>query len=470
MSMDIASESMEKYTLGMQQLEDLERGMIVPRAEANLKIKEARLLYADETKSIEVRIAALQTALDLENKVTDDEIANQNRKILLLSIANDEKKKANQFRDEDDKAMQEAIARGIELETESAGRQIRVARTITTAKKELLKDEVDAEKKKNDEIKKAQDEFNAYWDKIDKEEAKAADDKWNNEVDFQRQLYKSNREAAKAEWDAKQEEDKELKKLQEDLEKDLLETKKEFLNEAIDSLFTINENANNDKIDQLEEQRDKELDNEKLTADQKQEINDKYEKQENAIKKRQKIANKLESVIEVGIKTARTVFELQSEAAILLSNPITAALAPMALAQIPWVLGMSALSLASIAAYKKGTLNAKDKFIAGEVGRELMFLKSGDVGIVEKPTYFEGSKFKGAKIFSNPETEKMIGMTDRKIGGYQITDERIIKGLHNVEKAILNKPVNIIDRENRVIGQATSHSQTIYLNKLLHRN
>jgi hypothetical protein len=470
MSMDIASESMEKYTLGMQQLEDLERGMIVPRAEANLKIKEARLLYADETKSIEVRIAALQTALDLENKVTDDEIANQNRKILLLSIANDEKKKAGQFRDEDDKAMQEAIARGIELETESAGRKMRVARTITTAKKELLKDEVDAEKKKNEEIKKAQDEFNAYWDKIDKEEAKAADEKWNSEVDFQRQLFKSNREAAKTEWDAKQEEAKELKKLQEDLEKDILETKKEFLNEAMDSLFTINENANNNKIDQLEEQKERELDNEKLTADQKKEINDKYEKQENAIKKRQKIANKLESAIEVGIKTARTVFELQAEAAILLSNPITAALAPMALAQIPWVLGMSALSLASIAAYKKGTLSAKDKFIAGESGRELMFLKSGDVGIVEKPTYFEGSKFKGAKIFSNPETEKMIGMTDRKIGGYQITDERLLNKMDEVKKAILNKPVNIIDRDNRVIGQATSHSQTIYLNKLLHRN
>jgi hypothetical protein len=354
--------------------------------------------------------------------------------------------------------------------------QVKINKLEKASEKDTNKANDDKKKSLQEDIKleELMNQYtNEYFEdekKRNKEAEKAADDKWNSEVDFQRQLFKSNREAAKTEYDAKQEEAKELKKLQEDLEKDILETKKEFLNEAMDSLFTINENANNSKIDQLEEQKDKELDNEKLTADQKKEINDKYEKQENAIKKRQKIANKLESAIEVGIKTARTVFELQAEAAILLSNPITAALAPMALAQIPWVLGMSALSLASIAAYKKGTLNAKDKFIAGEAGRELMFLKSGDVGIVEKPTYFEGSKFKGAKIFSNPETEKMIGMTDRKIGGYQITDERLLNKMDEVKKAILNKPVAIFDKENRVIGQATSHSQTIYLNKLLHRN
>ena len=117
--------------------------------------------------------------------------------------------------------------------------------------------------------------------------------------------------------------------------------------------------------------------------------------------------------------------------------------------------------------FEKGTDSAPSKGIFGESGKELMFTRSGDVMLAEQPTYFEGSKFKGAKILSNPETEKMIKMSDRNSGGHQITDERIIKGLHNVEKAIKNKPVMIFDTKNRVIGQATSKHTEIYLNRLI---
>jgi hypothetical protein len=139
---------------------------------------------------------------------------------------------------------------------------------------------------------------------------------------------------------------------------------------------------------------------------------------------------------------------------------------------IPWVVAMGLLEAGLVAAqpipkYKLGTQSAKERGLFGESGRELMFLKSGDVAIAEKPTYFEGSKFKGAKIYSNPETERLIGMADRKVNGYQLNDERIIKSLNSVEKAIRSKPVAILDKNYKTIGQGTSQHQTIYLNRLI---
>jgi hypothetical protein len=108
--------------------------------------------------------------------------------------------------------------------------------------------------------------------------------------------------------------------------------------------------------------------------------------------------------------------------------------------------------------------------IFGESGRELMKLKSGAVALAEKPTYFEGNKFKGAKIYSNPQTERMMKMADFHNTTYQMTDERIIRSLNSVEKAIRSKPVAIYDKDYKVIGQGNSNHQEVYLNRLLRRN
>jgi hypothetical protein len=152
----------------------------------------------------------------------------------------------------------------------------------------------------------------------------------------------------------------------------------------------------------------------------------------------------------------------------------SAAAAVVTLPLVPWIIALGAVQLALAAAqpipkFKDGTKNAPDKGIFGEAGRELMFLRSGDVAMANKATYFEGSKFKGAQILSNPETEKMISMND-SIGGRQMTDDRILNGLKGVERAILNKPVAIFDKDHKQIGHATSHSQTIYLNRLMRNN
>jgi len=118
-SMNDAGKAAENYTRIQQELEDAERAMIVPRAEANAEIVKARLLYADDTKSPEKRIAALEKALDLENKTAAKEIEHQKRKIILISLGNDKLEKRGQLTDDDRKKLEEAIAEETNLQTES---------------------------------------------------------------------------------------------------------------------------------------------------------------------------------------------------------------------------------------------------------------------------------------------------------------------------------------------------------------
>jgi hypothetical protein len=89
--------------------------------------------------------------------------------------------------------------------------------------------------------------------------------------------------------------------------------------------------------------------------------------------------------------------------------------------------------------------------------------------MANKATYFEGSKFKGARIVSNPDTEKMIAAAERSgtSGSRGMTDDRIVEGLASLERTLKNKPVQIVDKDHKTIGFATSNSQTIYLNRIL---
>lgn len=273
----------------------------------------------------------------------------------------------------------------------------------------------------------------------------------------------------------------ETAKIKEGLEKELIEQQQEFLLTAVDSVFSINQSANEKELEELQTQYDAKLaiieKNEatglytkEAIESQKLKISKDYAAREEEIQRKQKNADKIQKSIEVGIQAAKSIFEIKAAAAVLLSNPFTAALAPLALAQIPFVLGSAAFSLAAIAAFEKGTKNAPSEFIAGEKGRELMFLKSGDVMMADKPTYFKGSKFQGATIKSNPETEKMIrDASESGMSGRSMTDDRILKGLSSVERAIRNKPVAIFNPENKQIGFGTSKHQTIYLNKLMRK-
>lgn len=239
MRMDMATEAAEKYTASLQEIADAERAMIVPRALANAEIIKARLIYADTTKSSKERIAALEKALELEQKTAEEEVKHQQWVILNLRDINNEKKKTGQLRDEDLLAMEQAIAKEIELQSESSQRQIRAFRNLMEAKREL-------NDKANEEIKKAQDVFNKYWDKVDKEEleriTKAAEDKWKFETEWGKKLFEQNKKLAEETWDAIIEADKKAEKEDEELRKKRLDSIKEGLNKLLDFTQQITDN------------------------------------------------------------------------------------------------------------------------------------------------------------------------------------------------------------------------------------
>jgi hypothetical protein len=156
MRMDLASMQAREYTRSLQLLEDQEIAMIKPRAEANLKLKEARLLFADETLSIDKRLNALRESIKQENIISDMEVKHQ--QAMVEEMQKNKLIQGNKWRDEDERALQTALAKIEELKSESAGRQIRIATRLSNEEAKLLKDLYDQwEKEAELAIKKFND-------------------------------------------------------------------------------------------------------------------------------------------------------------------------------------------------------------------------------------------------------------------------------------------------------------------------
>lgn len=195
-AMDVASDAAERYTKTIQDLEDEENALIVPRAEANLKIKEARLLYEDETKSIDERMKGLEDSLRLEGEVTDREIAYQKKVVQNIKDQNEQRRITGQLNGEDEKRLAQAEAAVINLQAESVGRQMKVKKTLESARKELTKAEKDrlAEEVKNTQealakeveaFKKAQEEKAKALQKFEADTEKARQELANQRYEAQ---------------------------------------------------------------------------------------------------------------------------------------------------------------------------------------------------------------------------------------------------------------------------------------------
>jgi len=167
--MNNAADSAANLKKQEQELEAEEIRMIVPRAKANLAIKEARLLYADQTKTYEVRMEALKKALDLENKTTDQEIVLQTKRYNILLGNQKRIKDAHQDTREIDRQVAETEAKIFELRTVSAGKEIRATKALQTARHELLMESfklVEAETKLNELANQADIEAYNFQKKI----------------------------------------------------------------------------------------------------------------------------------------------------------------------------------------------------------------------------------------------------------------------------------------------------------------
>lgn len=264
---------------------------------------------------------------------------------------------------------------------------------------------------------------------------------------------------------------------------ELVENKRRELNEKIkalefdlaQSLITLGqsltsialENQKNrlqGEANAIEEQKAREIqgvDNSLATEQEKADriavINAKAQADKEAIDRRQRKLDaekarlqKIFSLAAIAVNAFEKIAQVQTIGAVLLANPLTAALAPLAFSQIPFIIGISAAQAAAVAAqpipqYAKGTKNAKGGLsIIGEEGAEKVDLPNGK-SFISASTAQLINLPAGTKVTPHGETMRMIGKPDdlqRYTGGQQVPWERVIAAMEKKHPAPKNK-INI---------------------------
>ncbi len=206
----------------------------------------------------------------------------------------------------------------------------------------------------------------------------------------------------------------------EELQKEVNEKLGELFSEIGNTFFEVENEKYEKAIEANTAYYDGLLANEKLDEEQRSLIEAQKEQRENELRakqreneKKQFLFNQAFKVGEILMDTAVKIAAIKATAAVLAANPLTAAAAPFALAQIPLVKLSSALSLGTLLAqsvpqFDKGTESTPDKFIAGEKRPEIMIDKQGNATMVERPTLFVGKQFEGNQIISGADTAKML--------------------------------------------------------------
>lgn len=437
------------------ELNNIEKGFLTERTDAEVRNLASKI--RGDKLSIESKANQINEWLKLDDTQLESALRNSEA---FKNFYNEN--------EADFKKLQKARSEEINKETELVDETRRLQTSLNSFKKEIA----DEDKKRKDEAAKKDAEI------LKKKAEEVDQDKKNNKtvLDDYRKLQAEKLVADKKNADdlTKLQTDKlvkyaENKQTEAEIDQKIADKKKEIAKEvrdaeielateSVNALFTLADYKLQNQLNQLQIEKDAKLSNETLTQEQRALIEAQYQKKENEIKAKQAKNDKTQAMFNIAINTAVAVSK---------ANPIVPL---MILAASAGALQLALVAAQPIPKYAKGTKNSASKGIFGEAGRELMFLKSGETLMANNATYFEGSKFKGAQIVSNPETEKMIKAAEGTgINSRSMTDDRILKGLSSVERAIRNKPVAIFDHENKQIGFGTSKHQTIYLNKLMRK-
>jgi chromosome segregation ATPase len=142
-----AMTALEKRT---QALRDAEIEFTIQRAETRKEIEKARLLAEDETKSQEVRIAALKKALDFETETTNKELELARERVAIQ----EEQMDTAENLVEAEKQLADFKADLINKETKSIRLQKRVQTEINELERELLTEKKQRAKEEQDIINK----------------------------------------------------------------------------------------------------------------------------------------------------------------------------------------------------------------------------------------------------------------------------------------------------------------------------
>lgn len=292
------------------------------------------------------------------------------------------------------------------IQAQAADKSVELSRNAQKAKIKLTEDYLKAEKE-------LYDEYNKNQAAVDK----ATDDRIKK--GFERRL-KAEEEAARKKVEL--EKDLQNKKIQ------LAEQAEQFLFKLGEASYTRQLNALRDLQDAQEAKAAREIEivnasaaNEQDKAAQIQIINAKLQtqKEQNEKKAREIEVQKAkfqraQQIFEIGIGAIKAIAAIKAQAAILLANPLTAVLAPIALAQIPIVLGGAALSIAGVLAtpiprFKDGKPKGNKYSGAAIVndGSKLEVIERAD-GTIEFPEERNALAFVGANDIVHPDREAFL--------------------------------------------------------------
>jgi len=95
--------------------------------------------------------------------------------------------------------------------------------------------------------------------------------------------------------------------------------------------------------------------------------------------------------------------------------------------------------------------------LAGEAGTELGITSTGEAIIFSEPTIFSGNKFKGMRIYSNPEFEAMKQQVNNPFyaGSTSYSDKNVVNELKAIKKGINNIKIPFPDGSGHRQGNHT---------------
>lgn len=452
------------------------------------QIERLRVISDNENAPEKARIKALQEAFVIENDIIETrrrlelskEKLTASEKALIIEKANDDLYKAQTTFDLGRLQIHaQALQKELDLEKEFGDEILEKQKNLEKAKVDLMKNQVE---KRVGYIEEARDILISA---LDKEYAAGA----INEEQYQERRKKAETEAdifilqarlalvkigtpeyanIERQINDKKNEDKlnsdkkyltEKKKLKEQeisLEKKGAEEVESAIEAFVIGAYTKQLNSIQDQIDASNKLRDTRISdinssslseqdkaakliqiNQQAVADQ-----DKLQKQQRDIKLKEAKFERDKAVIDVLVSTYKAVAQTELQAAVLASNPLTAALAATALAQVPLEIGIGAVQVAAILArglpkFASGVESSPEGWaLTDEKGPEGYQTPSGKMFMGnDRPTlrYLE----RGTKIIPNDRVNEMMYMNAfRGIIMPQPNNDEVIREMKGMRMAM----------------------------------
>lgn len=470
-----------------RELEDAQRDRILSKAESELKLEKLLFDSKDKTNKKDFeRLAALEEYVDVKEQELKIDINLAVRKERLFTaellqrrgiISTEEE--SNRVLAQGTTALQDQL-----LQTKAFGEEL-------TERKQLQADIINLQRNFFAETKKSIQQIAALQKEMDEAaiaratllrdiRVKALNDQLQaskivtgreilgvqsaieQEEQLRKDFGKRLLDDRKARDKAEEEMDKaRLEKFKEDQEKRKLiaTTAVQAVAMVGDDIFARRQEKLNEEAKHVEELRAKELAAAGDDERRKLAINRKFDREQAKIKTKQAQADKQAAIFGIIINTALGIMKAAPVIPLMIATGVLGAIQLALVASKP------------IPKFWQGTDNAPDTFIAGERGRELIQHK-GTTKLTDGPTLFTGMK--GAKVFSNPHTEEILGdISDigpainygSKIRRTAHNDYKIAEGLAENNKWL--KKIANKEEAGIVVDEEGFHS---YSNRVARRN